>query len=200
MIVDNFNLIDSILEFNSEEEFYFLQILQRRKDDNIVGISSNYRVIKSYYIYSHEELMRRKDKIIELCESNNARAYIYLNVRNTVDVSWACAEKYLELIKTNNTHMCYRVFDKVCGVSRNKSYPIKWIVDLDSKDEDYKNTIISLINLCEGNHSIYYEVPTVHGVHIITDGFNLNKFRQLLAMNKLENVDVQKDNPTLLYY
>lgn len=202
MIVDNFKLINSLLEFKSPEDFYFVQILQRRKDDNQVGVSSNYRVVKSYYIYSHDELIRREEKIKELCENNNARAYIWLNPRNTEDISWDCIDKFLNLIKTKNTSMCYRVFDRACGSVRNKKYVAKWIVDLDNKDPEYKNKIVKTINECEGNNDnhVLYEIPTVHGIHLITEPFNLNKFYQLLAMYKLENVDIHKDNPTLLYY
>jgi len=37
-------------------------------------------------------------------------------------------------------------------------------------------------------------VPTKSGVHIITRPFNLKKFKE-----KYPNVDVHKDNPTILY-
>jgi hypothetical protein len=200
--IDNFELIKNLLEFNSPEDFYFLQILQRRKDNNNVGVSSNYRTIKTYYIYSIEELERRSDKIKELCINNNARAYIWLNPRHTEEISWKCVRLFQDLIQNHNTEMCYRVFDRACGSTPNSKYSIKWIVDLDNKNIDYKNTIISLINLCEGknpNH-ILYEIPTLNGLHLITEKFNINKFYQLLAMNKLEHIDIHKDNPTLLYY
>ena len=31
-MINNFNLIKPLLDFNSEDDFYFLQILQRKKD------------------------------------------------------------------------------------------------------------------------------------------------------------------------
>ena len=34
MPVNNFGLIRSLLEFRTEDDFYFLQILQRKKDHN----------------------------------------------------------------------------------------------------------------------------------------------------------------------
>lgn len=33
-MTDNFNLIRPLLNFRSEDDFYFLQILQRKKDHN----------------------------------------------------------------------------------------------------------------------------------------------------------------------
>lgn len=60
-IVDNFDRIASMLEFNDKDEFYFLQIIQRKKDGNVTQIGNNgYRTIKTYYIYSVEQLRRRK--------------------------------------------------------------------------------------------------------------------------------------------
>lgn len=32
MVIDNFDQILDILEFNNSDEFYFLQIIQRKKD------------------------------------------------------------------------------------------------------------------------------------------------------------------------
>lgn len=49
MIVDNF---DQILEFNDPNEFYFLQIIQRKKDGCVTDTGNNgYRTVKTYYIF-----------------------------------------------------------------------------------------------------------------------------------------------------
>ena len=45
-MVNNFKLISELLEFNSSDEFYFLQIMQRKKE--IPTLKSNSRVIKEY--------------------------------------------------------------------------------------------------------------------------------------------------------
>ena len=55
MIVDNFDQILDILEFNDPNEFYFLQIIQRKKDGCVTDTGNNgYRTIKTYYIFSKE--------------------------------------------------------------------------------------------------------------------------------------------------
>ena len=83
-MIDNFKLIRSHLVFNNKDEFYFVQIIQRKKDGNEgLHVRNGYRLIRSYYIYSVEEFNNLESRIKELCESNNARAYINLNVRNT---------------------------------------------------------------------------------------------------------------------
>ena len=73
MIVDNFDLIREHLVFNSPDEFYFVQIIQRKKDGNEgLHVRNGYRLIRSYYIYSLEDFDNLKGRIKELCESNNA--------------------------------------------------------------------------------------------------------------------------------
>ena len=52
MIVDNFDIIKDIITFNNKDEFYFIQIVQRKKDGNNNQVGSNgYRTIKTYYIF-----------------------------------------------------------------------------------------------------------------------------------------------------
>ena len=80
MTIDNFDLIEENLKFESNDDFYFLQVIQRKKDGNVTGRGNNgARLIKAYYIHSIDYLEEKKQKIIELCQSNNARAYIHLN-------------------------------------------------------------------------------------------------------------------------
>lgn len=58
--VDNFDLIKSLLKFETEGVFYFLQILQRKKENPNIGSNSN--VISTYYIKSINHLMRVKEE------------------------------------------------------------------------------------------------------------------------------------------
>ena len=48
MNVNNFDLIRNLLKFEDKDDFYFLQIIQRKKDGNIVPEANNgYRTIKT---------------------------------------------------------------------------------------------------------------------------------------------------------
>ena len=158
-IVDNFDMIENILEFNSQDEFYFLQIIQRKKDGNITQIGNNgYRTIKTYYIFSKDQFLTKKEKIKELCLKNNARAYIHLNKRNAQEVALASIQQYAKLVSEGNSYQGYRVWDSACGGNRAKGY------------------------------------------HLITIGFDVQQFNQKLAIKNMDPIDIQKDNPTLLYY
>ena len=61
-MIDNFEQITSILNFESEDDFYFLQIIQRKKDnpDGCMGSNNSSRLIKAYSIKSIEELDKKK--------------------------------------------------------------------------------------------------------------------------------------------
>ena len=60
-MIDNINKILPFLKFNTSDDFYYLQILQRKKENPQLG--SNSRVIKNYYITSVEHLMLRYPEI-----------------------------------------------------------------------------------------------------------------------------------------
>jgi hypothetical protein len=64
-MIDNLKLILPFLKFESQDDFYYLQILQRKKENAELG--SNSRVIKNYYIKSEEYLLDRYDEIKKLC-------------------------------------------------------------------------------------------------------------------------------------
>lgn len=203
LVVDNFDKIESLMTFNNKNEFYFVQIIQRRKDGNVAQMSSNgFRTIKVYYIYSIEQLEAKKEKIKELCVHNNARAYIHVNKRNATEVALHCISEYAKLVSEGNSYQGYRVYDSACGLCRARGYKATWIVDVDTKDITVLNNYINTINYCRGreDNKILDIIPTLHGYHLLTIGFDINQFRQELVIRKLDPVDVQKDNPTLLYY
>ena len=81
MIVNNFDkLIDlGLLEFK-EGEFYFLQILQRRKENP--ELHGNSKVIKTYYVDNYRYYTDIQEEVIKLCQFFNARAYFGINPRS----------------------------------------------------------------------------------------------------------------------
>ncbi len=200
-VVDNINWALNFMEFNNQDEFYFVQIIQRKKDGNITQIGNNgYRTIKTYYIYSKEQLAMKADKIRELCLRNNARAYIHPNKRNAKEIALECIAWYAELVKTNNSFQGYRVYDSMCGKHSAKDYKKLWIIDVDTKDTDLLEKYIKSANESQSgfDKNVVCVVPTLNGYHLITHGFNPLTFTNNLG--DLPVPDIQKDNPTLLYY
>lgn len=220
MNVNNFDLIKTLLKFEDKDDFYFLQIIQRKKDGNIVPAANNgYRTIKTFYIRSIEDFDRRKESIIQLCEQNNARAYINLNVRSAKEVALEAAKAYIDLVREDRCHQGHRVYDHACGVTPKMGVKKKWIVDVDDLTPEQVNIICEKICKCRsGRHynaindvydNIIAQIPTAHGVHIITHGFDVGRFREILEQTTSINLTkeqikeittVKKDNPTLLYF
>lgn len=220
MIIDNFWLIKTLLDFKDKDDFYFLQIIQRKKDGNDVPSANNgYRTIKTYYIRSLEDFEKRKDAIIQLCEQNNARAYINLNVRNAREVALTAAKAYIDLVREDRCSQGHRVYDHACGVTPKMGVKKKWIVDVDGLTDDQVDVICEKICKCRSAYhynavndvydNIIAQIPTVHGVHIITRGFDIKRFSEILeqttniSLNQgqiKEITDIKKDNPTLLYF
>lgn len=149
-----------------------------------------------------KKVERKRAKITELCQSNHARAYITLNRRNAEEVACTAIQEYAKLIQEGNCYQGYRIWDSSCGHTRARGYKPLWVVDVDSKDENYLNTIIEIVNSCRGAQDIKVKhvIPTAHGYHLITIGFDTNQFAQQLAIRNLDSIDIQKDNPTLLYF
>ena len=199
-MIDNFKLIRSHLVFNNKDEFYFVQIIQRKKDGNEgLHVRNGYRLIRSYYIYSVGEFNNLESRIKELCESNNARAYINLNVRNAKEAALECIKRYSDLVLNNNAFQGNNIWDSVCGGTRARGYKALWVIDVDNPDE--VELILRLILSCRHtNNFTYLKIPTVHGFHIVCNGFDVNQFNSLLKDSGLDTIDVHKNNPTLLYY
>lgn len=194
MTVDNFLLINDYLKFDNSDDFYFVQIIQRRKENP--DIQRNARIIRNYYL-SEGELMLLKPSIVDNCKRYNARAYIRLNKRNKESLAYKMNARLAEYLQTKQYSSVQNLFDKVCGEYHSDKSK-KWVVDIDSTDQDYFNKIFSII--CGLEFGVYGFIPTVNGKHIITSPFDIKKFNQICMIEKVEIPSIHKDNPTLLFY
>ena len=210
-MVDNFELIKPLLSFDKHGDFYFLQILQRKKDGcNVPNSSDNQRrLVKDYHITSTEKLDSLRDEIIASCNETGARAYIRLNKRNYRTVSMAFAEETLMKSRTNQEFG--NTFNEINSVIGRYPEPGKgnktWIVDIDNTNVDskiVKDIKDIIVNYCQpfDVEKIVAVIPTKSGVHLITRPFNQETFYRMFSQLKLSNeneVDIKKDNPTVLY-
>lgn len=199
MIVNNFEHLSKYFDIlKSPEDFYYIQVIQRKKD----GHRKSERIIKNFYIYSKEEFLNKKDYIIDLCEKYNARAYFWINPRNSRRIALECIKSYADLVNQRDCTKGYKVWDKKCGSNPASDYDTLWIVDIDTKDKGLLGILVDRINKCRAKYPDVTRdiISTANGYHIITIGFDLHQFKQILIMEKIDVLDVHKDNPTLLYY
>ena len=194
-MINNLELIKPLLNFEDEDDFYMLYIFKRKKDQP-EGERDNHqsvRTIRSYCIASIEQLEKRYDEIIQLCEMFKARAYIHVQKQNHKDVSLDMLVDLAQRIKSGQ-HKQQNLFDSIVG--QMKTYERRWIIDIDTKDEDIILNIRYAINMCKPEGcKIHRSIPTKNGYHLITDRFDVMEFKK-----KYPEIDIQKKNPTLLYY
>lgn len=193
-MIDNLELIKSLLDFEDDSDFYMLYILKRKKDQT-EGKSNHQsvRTIKSYCISSISYLESKYDEIKQLCEIFKARAYIHVQKQNHRDVGMNMITEIVNRIQCGQINQQH-VFDSVVG--KLKTSEKRWIVDLDTKDETEVVKVTKLINVMrpEGD-KIEMIIPTKNGYHFITKRFDVMEFKKVYP-----TIDIQKKNPTLLYY
>lgn len=202
-MVNNFKIIKPLLSWNSPDEFYFIQILQRKKDATpgmkVNGTNNNARLIKAYFVKSLESLEFIEPEIIELCKVFNARAGINLNKSSFKKLAIPFQRLILDNIENGNEDKLYKCYTSIVG---KKSYDKdkKWILDIDSDDIEQgwngpdMGDFIDTLQPNSGENKTKTIIPSKTGLHVITSPFNLMEFRK-----KYPNIDVQKNNPTNLY-
>jgi hypothetical protein len=102
------------------------------------------------------------------------------------------------------------LFDSVVG--QIKTQEKRWIIDVDDMKEasplmlsyiEYECAPITKVKVDDAGFPIGHEVgskieaiiPTRNGHHLITKKFDVMKFKE-----KYPDIDIQKKNPTILYY
>lgn len=208
MIIDNFDQIIGLLDFPDEDSFYHLQVLLRKKDlpEHKRAKNNNSRCIKTYYIKSLEYLEEKKDEIIKLCHLFTARAYINLNRKSFKKASLQLIVEVTNRVINHQDEYIYRAYESVVGEKDVNIGEKRWIIDIDTKDMDIVLDTAKEICKCDSAYktenpkefrNIIAYIPTVNGWHIITQAFNLKQIEPFRCTNPF---DVQKNNPTLLYF
>lgn len=197
-MVNNFEQIKNLLTFESEDDFYLLQILRRKKENPDVGNKPN--VVKTYYIDSIEYLDKLKPEIIGLCEERNARAYITVNRRSFKKVALKTLQEIANNIESGNYKSVRKAYESMAG-KHSSEKDKKWIIDIDFNDYLNNKTEFAKISAFaqdlqeDANREPFSEpILTKNGIHIITRPFNLDKFRK-----KYPDVEIHKDRYTILY-
>lgn len=210
-MINNLEIIKPLLNFEKQGDFYMLYVFKRKKDQP-EGERDNHqsvRTIKTYCIESIDHLERRYEEVIQLCEMFKARAYIHVQKQNHFDVSLSMMVDLAQRIQ-NGQHNQKGLFDSVVG--QIKTGEKRWIIDCDDMMEaspimmayiEYNCAPISkprfdaagLPDGWEVGPKIEAIIPTRNGHHLITKKFDVMKFKEAYP-----NIDIQKRNPTLLYY
>lgn len=194
-MVDNFDALARFITFDNPREFYFIQIIRRSKDNSEIG--SNNQYIKSYNVYSHDDLKNKKTRITDLCTRLNARAYIHPSPRNDETIALMMLEETAKLIRERQYPNTRNLWATMCGRYIPPGSKRLWIIDIDEpKDPEDNIHLISILDACQP-FNVPKErlwIPTKNGWHLITIPFDLHTF-----VMEFPDIDVHKNNPTVLY-
>ncbi len=193
--VDNLELLLPFLQFDDPDDFYYLQILQRKKENPQLG--SNSRVIKNYYIKSTDKLIARYDEIKKLCEYFNARASLRLNRRNFRKVAFKSLQNIANSMANQEYSFIQKSYDRACGNGHAEPKGGNtWILDMDFPltPLESENMGELIFNANPIGDKILATIPSKSGFHFITKPFDLREFKVEFPL-----IDVHKDNPTNLY-
>lgn len=193
-IVDNFDLISKMMEFNDSDDYYFLQIIKRKKDNPNDDITKgNYHsggwYLDSFHIHSSDELLSLKDKIIDICDKNNARAYITVNKRSEKATARQII-KVKRMFKPNDPRYIH-ADDIVSGQTKHgpnwAGQRLRFMIDIDSTNTKIWDECHKIIKLCGMEPLGEYKTPS-GGLHIILPNKEHENIEYLLGLlRKFDN-------------
>ena len=153
-MIDNFDIVkDNLLQFDKQGEFYMILVLRRRKDvkGNVVeGVNEDNRLIKHYFVYDKDYFEKKRQAIINLCEQNNARAYILPQRRTCQLVLWNLHDTISDTLKKGsmNVHFDHLIRSSVAGMHETPSdakWHKRWVLDLDEDEYNKSGIGIGLV-------------------------------------------------------
>jgi hypothetical protein len=208
--INNFSNLKDFLNFSNPDYFYWIQIIKRRKDN--LDMNSGERIVDNFYISSLADFNKMQPIIIDICNINHARAYLYVNRRSYQSICNKSIQYIANYIESKQYDAIKNIFHKSCGNSKVNEDKY-WIIDIDSENPQ------ELIKFC--NETIYLlihesrkfkkdilfdeiiniELPTLNGVHLIIKRFNREKFIKIVESVDLQkNISIHENNATLLYF
>lgn len=200
-MINNLDIITPLLEFPHKDIFYFIQVLQRKKDHKGItlgGSNNNSRLIKAYFITSVDKLHKQWEEMTTLAGVFDARVMINLNPRNFRKAGYHLLQKIANSMANDDFYNLHRAYTSVCG-EYHSEIDKRWIVDLDADDLAKTDGIVSMINAeysinVKQQYRILATIPSKSGAHLICNPFNIQRFTQ-----RFPTVEIHKNNPTNLY-
>jgi len=163
-------------------------------------LNKSQKLIDVFEINSVEEFIDKEPLIKKRCDEKGCRAYLRVNRRSRKKTALEMLRE-LSCRTANDDYNIRNIYHSVLGKYMSKHETKKWIIDLDGDDVNRMDEMVAFIlelykkaNKVEYTRRIY-NVPTINGIHLIVHPFNLAEFNK-----KFKNIDIHKDNPTLLYF
>jgi hypothetical protein len=200
-MVDNFEQIRRLLKFRNDDEFYYIQIIQRRKDEGNSELRRGQREIRNYIVRNLEYFDQIKNEVIDLAKKNNARAYINLNPKSHKKVAHEMLINLSKLLYSEQYKSAGTLYASTCSQSKPNRKDATWIIDIDEEDIEklQEHGLVEfeqdLLNCPPFNTTkIIGRVPSKTGIHLITSVFDQRELKQ-----KYPWLEIKKNSVTNLY-
>lgn len=186
--IDNLNALLPLLIWENKDNFYFIQVIKRRKDNP--GLRRDMKRISEYFIYSEGDLLGTYSQIKSEADLNNARVYMHLRPRNASKVALKSLMMIGEYITSGNPQAAKKAYTSACGKTPVDKVKI-FMIDADGGIE---SALAIKDYLFLNKIKVHTILPTKSGYHFITAPFRLDTFCKTFP-----GINVHKDSPTLLY-
>ena len=195
-MIDNSKLIAPFFKDVDANEFLHCQVVRRAKDHPHEKVVES--PVNTYLFKSYNHLCLHKAEIINICETEGARAYINVSPKSFESVNIELLGKLTVAVRTKSlaTTSPIKILNSAIGVVKGR--PQKWMIDIDDMSlvKVVKRALHTIDMHYGSNTVIYGEIPTVQGEHLIVSPFNRDAFEKLFP-----EIDIYPNSMgTLLYY
>ena len=215
--INNIEKISKLLVSNfcntleETDAFFNIQLIQRKKDTT--DCEANSRLIKSINIPFKnsitdflEEFKKMEPTILKLCHNESCRAMINLNPCSKKNMHLKFIQKLTNNLMENNLNQFpfnnKGMIQSVIDNSHISGQPKLWVLDIDTKGEEFLNKVIQFLedHKSELNFKVESEVNIVietieskNGFHLITRPFNVQIFNK-----QFPDIEIKKHGLTNL--
>lgn len=172
--IDNFDDIEKLLDPQSDDDVWFVQVIKRHKDNMSLHFDRNACEYITYYlVHDAKELESKREEIKSVCKATNSRAYIHPNKRSMVAISdYANNVLRRRFEKYHNRHKKGHEIEIAAGQAKDWDDRKLCFLDIDSDDEKVYNKVIDLLSQ--------------HGIQPMWEYRSLNNGWHLLLPDKEE--------------
>lgn len=198
-MIDNFDLVrDKILDFRSNDDYYFVELIQRRKDFPEGSDVKSQTCVGTFMIKNQAQFCALEMEIKERCRMHNACAYINPSRKSLKRTTVLLAEQLFGMIVQGDCHKLNSRLESAAGLCKPERDAKLFVVDLDTKDN---NVFQKVQNILAMRATVEAVVPTINGFHFITAPFNCMDFHAECLKAKIDPVpEIKHNSPTLLFY
>jgi hypothetical protein len=205
--VDNLELVLPLLSWPDEDTFYYVQILQRKKENEMAGSSA--RAVNNYYVKNEEHLVWLYPEIKAIAEVTGARVTIRLTPRSFRQTAFTALKNMAEVMSNQEYPHIKRCYSRAAGQGQKKGAKKLWVLDVDHPLDkmsgfiDFIREEINALQPQDGEDKMKAIIPSRSGFHIITSPFDKGTFSQRRSEQDkwwwCPSNFIQRNNPTNLY-